>query len=57
MSERVRHLVNRQTKQAMATLGRTVQMMLANRMDPTPLLAAVERACREAEQEVRDRAA
>lgn len=57
MSERVRAIIDRQTSQAMSMLGRTVRLLLANHVDPAHLLAAVERACRDAEQEVRDRAA
>lgn len=57
MSERARAVIDRQTSQAISTLGRTVRMLVANRIDPSFLLAAVERACREAEREARDRAA
>lgn len=56
MTDRAEHAVNRQTSQAMATLGRTVWLMYRAGLDPAPLLAAVERACREAEAQVRDAA-
>lgn len=52
MTERARHVVERQTTQAMTTLGRTVREMLNQHRDPTELLAKVERACAEAQQEL-----
>lgn len=57
MSDRIKHIIDRQTAEAMATLGRTVRMLVRNKIDPTPLFAAVERACREAQSQVEDRAA
>lgn len=48
MSERVRIAIDRQTSQATSTLGRTVRELVRRRVDPSPLLAKVERACREA---------
>lgn len=47
MTDRARHLVERQTTQAMTSLGRTVRDMLDDGRDPAMLLAKVERAIRE----------
>lgn len=57
MADRVRHLIDRQTSQAMTTLGQTVRELVRRRVDPIYLLATVERACREALHESQDRAA
>lgn len=45
MTDRARHIVERQTTQAMTTLGRTVRDMLNQGHDPTWLLAHVQRGC------------
>lgn len=52
MSDRARHIVERQTTQAMTMLGRTVRDMLNAGLDPAMLLAKVERACNEARSEL-----
>lgn len=52
MSDRARHIVERQTTQAMTMLGRTVRDMLDAGLDPAMVLAKVQRACREGRAEI-----
>lgn len=51
MTDRATHAVNRQTKQAIDTIGRIVRFKLRHGIDPAPFLAAIERECRKAQAE------
>lgn len=51
MSDRAEHAVNRQTKQAIDTIGRIVRWRVRHGIDPAPFLAAIERECRKAQAE------
>ena len=53
MTHRAEHAVDRQTKQAIDTIGRIVRWQLRHGIDPAPFLAAIERECRKAQTEGR----